>query len=581
MGAVVDDASLVEEHHLVGEADGRLAVGDDDERGAGPVGGGRRRGLRRVARPRGAQGGEDARLHLGVDGGGRVVEHEQPRTPHQRPGERQALPLTAGQRRAALPQLGVEAGGQAPHEVRGLGGLERRPHLGVLDVEAERDVAPHRVVEEERRLRDDRDRVRERAVLQVAQVGAVHPQRPGLGIDQTGEQRGERALAGGRGPDDGDGAARLDREADVAQHGRVLGVPEADPLELQPRARAGAGEPVVAVGEAALGVEHVADPLVADHAARQVAEEPADGADGERDDGQQVGHRDDRAGLAGAVEHAGDAHDQHQQHPEVGQRVEDRVEGGAEPAGPDRDVAQLLAAPPEALGLLALPAEGLDHHRAVERLVGDLADDTAELLHTRHQRGGDALEPQVDDDDGREDQQADEREHEVGDHHLHDRDDHHRDGADRHGERRDRPPGGLHVGVGVGEQDPGRVTVVPRHRERQVLPRHGAAVVRLHPVLHDAGAEAPRHDADRAEDGDADEERDDRDEHAGADLAVAEGREHHVVGGPPEHPGVGHRERPEQDAAERREGEDPRLPPDRDPEDAQARPRRRPSSGAT
>ena len=58
-------------------------------------------------------------------------------------------------------------------------------------------------------------------------------------------------------------------------------------------------------------------------------------------------------------------------------------------------------------------------------------------------------------------------------------------------------------------------------------------------------------------------------QHAGADLAGLERRQHDVVGGPAEHPGVGDGQRAEQHAAERREREDPRLALDRDPEDGE------------
>ena len=109
--------------------------------------------------------------------------------------------------------------------------------------------------------------------------------------------------------------------------------------------------------------------------------------------------------------------------------------------------------------------------------------------------------------DGREDEQADHGEHEVGEQHLHDGDHHHRDGADRHRQRRDRAPGGLDVGVGVGEQLAGRVALVPLHGQAEVLAGDRAAVVRLHAVLHDAGAQAAGDDADRPQDGHAEEQR--------------------------------------------------------------------------
>ena len=74
------------------------------------------------------------------------------------------------------------------------------------------------------------------------------------------------------------------------------------------------------------------------------------------------------------------------------------------------------------------------------------------------------------------------------------------------------------------------------------------------------------HDADRAQQRDAHEQREHRDQQVGADLAVLERREHHVVGRPAEHPGVGDRQRHRRS---RCRGWRPRrstAPADRDPE---------------
>ena len=109
-----------------------------------------------------------------------------------------------------------------------------------------------------------------------------------------------------------------------------------------------------------------------------------------------------------------DADREHHQHAEVGQGGERRVEGGADPAGPDVGVAQLVGLGGEPVGLLALAAEGLDDHRAVEGLVGDLADLGAEPLGPGRPAGGEALVDEVGDDDRREDEQPDHRQHDVG-----------------------------------------------------------------------------------------------------------------------------------------------------------------------
>ena len=135
--------------------------------------------------------------------------------------------------------------------------------------------------------------------------------------------------------------------------------------------------------------------------------------------------------------------------------------------------------------------------------------------------------------------------------HLEDGDHHHREGADRHRQRRDRREGRLDVGVGVGQQLPGGVPLVPGHRQVEVLAGDLAPVGGLHAVLHHAGAETPGDDADGTQDRDPEEQRQDRHEGPGGGGAALEGGQHHVVGGPAQHPGVRDRQGAEEDAAER------------------------------
>ena len=72
------------------------------------------------------QGGVDLRLDPRVDRGGRVVEQQQPRVGDQRAGERDPLPLPAGQREPLLADHRVVAVRQLADELVGLGGLARR-----------------------------------------------------------------------------------------------------------------------------------------------------------------------------------------------------------------------------------------------------------------------------------------------------------------------------------------------------------------------------------------------------------------------------------------------------------------------
>ena len=163
VGAAVSDPAVLEVHDLVGERDGGLAVGDDDQR----------RVVVRVA-----ERGQDPLLDLGVHRRRGVVEDQQPRPARQRAGQRDPLPLPARERGAPLPELGVQPARERGDEAVGLGRPQCGPHLVVGDVGAEGDVAADVVVEEERGLRHQRDRGRQ---LALARARAGRPRRPGSG----------------------------------------------------------------------------------------------------------------------------------------------------------------------------------------------------------------------------------------------------------------------------------------------------------------------------------------------------------------------------------------------------------------
>ena len=261
----------------------------------------------------------------------------------------------------------------------------------------------------------------------------------------------------------------------------------------------GPGARSVAVAERQLAGrgQHRRDPVPADHRTRQLAEHPADRADREGEQGEQVGHLDQVAGSQRPGLDPGGADEQHDQHPEVGQGLQSRVEQPPDAPDLDHRVAQLLGAGAEPRGLGALPAEGLDDQGTVEGLVRDLADLGAQLLGA----GGDGRQPSlvvdVEAEDRREDDEGDRGEYEVGQGHGDRGDDEHDDHAQRHGQRREREPDRLHVGVGVGQQLPGGVALVPGQRQAEVLPGDAAAVGRLEAVLHDPGRGPAYDDARR------------------------------------------------------------------------------------
>ncbi|CAO0829501.1 hypothetical protein SMICM17S_06969 [Streptomyces microflavus] len=118
MGAHGDHAALVDEDDPVGDVQQQRRGGERDRRTA-------------PAQPR--DPGGDARL-VPVDGGGRLVQHQRLRVGDERPGQREALALTAGERPAPLGDpgphrvpVGVGGGlGQCGEHIAALRGLQRR-----------------------------------------------------------------------------------------------------------------------------------------------------------------------------------------------------------------------------------------------------------------------------------------------------------------------------------------------------------------------------------------------------------------------------------------------------------------------
>jgi hypothetical protein len=204
--------------------------------------------------------------------------------------------------------------------------------------------------------------------------------------------------------------------------------------------------------------------------------------------------------------------------------------------------------------------------------VGDLADLGAQLLGAPHPRAHLLRVDGVDDEHQREDDQADQRQPRVGgDQRGHGDADHH-DRAAREGQRRDEEPGRLDVGVGVGQQLPRRVALVPGQRQPQVLAGHPAAVLGLQPVAHDAGEQPPAEDAEDLQDGDAEDGGRGQGERTGGGDAVVQGREDDAVGDPAEHVGAGDGHAAVEAAGEEGQREHARLLDDRAPDVAHPSP---------
>ena len=136
----LDHLALVEHEDQVGVAGEQQVVRDHQRRAA----------AHQVA----DRGGE-----LGVEARGRLVEHEHGGVGEQRAGDRDPLPLAAGQPPAALAEVGVVAVGQPLDELVRAGGPRRRLDLGRRRVRPRvGDVLAHAAVQHQGLLQQDGDR---------------------------------------------------------------------------------------------------------------------------------------------------------------------------------------------------------------------------------------------------------------------------------------------------------------------------------------------------------------------------------------------------------------------------------------
>ncbi len=209
MAAPVGDPSAVEEQHLVGQPDRGLAVGDQHQRGPEPD----ETVDRMAARIRASTSGSTAEVASSrISSRGR-------RTRARASDSRCRWPPDSVVPRS--PSRESRPCRQRCDEPVGLGGAQRRPHVLVRHVLAEGDVAAHGVVEHEGRLGHQRHVPSQLAGREVTQVGAVEEDPAVVGVDQPGQQRGQRALPRGRLADDRDRAPRFDVEAELVE--RVAG----------------------------------------------------------------------------------------------------------------------------------------------------------------------------------------------------------------------------------------------------------------------------------------------------------------------------------------------------------------------
>ncbi len=167
MGALFDHPTLREDDDVVEFDDGREPV-SDQHHGAVP---------RQPAERR-----EHGGFRLRVEGGGRLVQDEDRGAPHESPGQRDSLPLSAGDTGATLPDGRLVALGQALHDLVDAGVPGGGLDLVVGGIRsAEPDVLPDRQVEEVALLEHDAELIPQGRLRDVADVAPVEGHRALLG----------------------------------------------------------------------------------------------------------------------------------------------------------------------------------------------------------------------------------------------------------------------------------------------------------------------------------------------------------------------------------------------------------------
>ena len=282
-------------------------------------------------------------LGRGVERAGGFVQDQQRRLAQQRARQRQALALSARQRRAAVREHRVVAHRHLLDRV-----VQACEPAGVLDAilghlgVEHRDVVADRGREQPRFLGDDPEAFAQRVQVPAGDLAAVDRDAPRERRVQSGEQPRERGLARAGSADNRDALAGRGVEADVGEHrARLARIGEREPLHEhvggtvvgRPRARAGPRR-----RRLARGVEHVLDPL---HVAAQLGQ-PHRSRDQVRDRLEKAGaerrQAEHRAERERAVQHLVRAHQHQRDRSAEAKHRQQRVEGAVEHAARDRAV---------------------------------------------------------------------------------------------------------------------------------------------------------------------------------------------------------------------------------------------------
>ena len=381
MGADAHHRAVVDHDDLVDRRDRRNPLRDDDYRRRG-------RDL--------PQSGAHVGVGVDVERRERVVEQVDRGSADHRPGDRQPLPLAAGEVDAALGHAHVQTVGVGGDERVGRRDAERLPHLVVGRVGlAVAQVLGDRAREEEAALGHQPDRRPQRIDVVVANVDAVHGDRARGDVEQPADQRDERRLARTRRPHHGIGGAWPGGERNALQHGPIrAGIAERRTRDLEhPQHGVGLGG-LRRADDCRRRGQHLGDAFGAHRGARQHHQQDRGHQHGHQDLHEVGQERDQRPDLhlAGVDAQAAEPDERHAGHVDHqgGDRQQQRLQSADRQCGVGQRAVGLAEAGP----LERLPGERPDDANARELFAQHAIDAVDEALHgavDRQQSGHDPV----------------------------------------------------------------------------------------------------------------------------------------------------------------------------------------------
>src|SRR6266851_7186782 len=305
----------------------------------------------------------DQVLGFGVEVGGRLIENEHPRVLEDDASDRDPLLLAAAQPMTPLPHHRVITFRQRRDEIVDVSGLRGGYHLRLRRVRLRvEEVVADRGMEEEGVLEDHPDLAAQRFEREIANVVAVQPDGAELRIVETGQQVGDRGLAGTGRADQRRQLAGLDLEGNVFERRAIIrAVAERHLVELDLPARLVEVDPVGFLINHDRKVHVLEDALEererTDNIDLQIRERAYRAVEASQEDGRKGDHRAQRF-LAGhhqvateQPEHGGTGCPEH---------AHQHEEPAADHRLPNVEQPELVIELAEAQGLRGLPYERLD-----------------------------------------------------------------------------------------------------------------------------------------------------------------------------------------------------------------------------